>query len=200
MSYSPFDVPSDPAGAVTDVSRPLLHRMNQARISASTLEGIKNLITWAYGELNSLEAEFAANQLGFDLPSGERATELPQVEFSPVSQGLRIGLTPEVDSAPANAVPETLADKTVNPSAGNVPGAPIPKDWEGDNADAPEAPKEVVEAPVEESSEAADKPAAEVAPVKEEAKPAEKPAVAPKAVVKPAARAAAKPAAPKASA
>ena len=93
MAYvSPIDVPADPTGAVSDVSRPLLHRMNQATLSASTLHALERLLDWANAKMPEIRESFEFRQGSLGLPS-EATASLPitaaasiEVVSTPVEQ------------------------------------------------------------------------------------------------------------------
>ncbi len=51
MHVSAIDAPSDVYGSVTDVSRPLIYKLNQASMQQSTFEALHALLTWALARL-----------------------------------------------------------------------------------------------------------------------------------------------------
>ena len=51
MHLSAIDAPSDKYGAVTDVSRPLLYKLNQASMNRNTHEALSELLVWALAQL-----------------------------------------------------------------------------------------------------------------------------------------------------
>ena len=53
MHVSAIDAPSDVYGAVTDVSRPLIYKLNQASMQQSTYEALHALLSWALVQLES---------------------------------------------------------------------------------------------------------------------------------------------------
>lgn len=57
MVLSQMDIPRDQYGAVSDVARPLLHRMNQATMDGSTFDALVDLIRWANKALPEIEKE-----------------------------------------------------------------------------------------------------------------------------------------------
>ena len=44
MHISAIDAPSDKYGAVSDVARPLIHKLNQASMSGSTYDALHTLL------------------------------------------------------------------------------------------------------------------------------------------------------------
>ena len=104
MAYvSPIDVPADPTGAVSDVSRPLLHRMNQATLSASTLHALERLLDWANAKMPEIRASFEFRQGSLGLPS-EATASLPitaasiEVVSTPVEQFSTVTVVEEGDA------------------------------------------------------------------------------------------------------
>lgn len=53
MHVSMIDAPSDQFGAVTDVSRPIVHKLNQATMQRSTFNALRDLLVWALTTLDS---------------------------------------------------------------------------------------------------------------------------------------------------
>lgn len=51
MHVSAIDAPSDIYGAVTDVSRPLIYKLNQASMQRSVYDALYELLTWAVAQL-----------------------------------------------------------------------------------------------------------------------------------------------------
>lgn len=51
MYVSQIDAPSDVVGAVSDVSRPLIHKLNQATMQRGTYDALRTLLVWALATL-----------------------------------------------------------------------------------------------------------------------------------------------------
>lgn len=176
MAYvSPIDVPADPTGAVSDVSRPLLHRMNQATLSASTLHALERLLDWANAKMPEIRASFEFRQGSLGLPS-EATASLPitaasiEVVSTPVEQFSTVTVVEEGDAPAQERGLYTPVPK------GNFDGgddvvtiAPVPTAESPVEAVVPPAVEVPAEVPTEAPSESAAAPAVESVP--DEVKP-----------------------------
>lgn len=90
MHVSAIDAPSDVYGAVTDVSRPLIYKLNQASMQQSTFEALHALLSWALAQLEGNVRE--------------------SLHEHQVNEGIPVDVAPEV------VVPEiTLTETPVEP-------------------------------------------------------------------------------------
>lgn len=186
MAYvSPIDVPADPTGAVSDVSRPLLHRMNQATLSASTLHALERLLEWANAKMPEIRASFEFRQGSLGLPS-EATASLPitaasiEVVSTPVEQFSTVTVVEEGDAPQERGLYTPVHKGNFDGGDDIVTIAPVP------TAETPvEAVEPAVEAPAEVPAEAPSETAA--APAVESVPDEVKPKVVKKVVVKKAA-------------
>lgn len=54
MHLSAIDAPSDLYGEVTDVSRPLIYKLNQASMRAGTYDALHSLLVWALASMEGV--------------------------------------------------------------------------------------------------------------------------------------------------
>ena len=175
MAYvSPIDVPADPTGAVSDVSRPLLHRMNQATLSASTLHALERLLDWANAKMPEIRASFEFRQGSLGLPS-EATSKLPitaasiEVVSTPVEQFSTVTVIEEGEAPQERGLYTPVPKGNFDGGDDIVTIAPVPTAESPVEAVAPPAVEVPAEVPTEAPSEAAAAPAVESVP--DEVKP-----------------------------
>lgn len=100
MHISQIDSPSDQYGTVSDVSRPLIYKLNQAGMQRSTYNSLHELLVWA---LSVLEGGIAEDLITHEKQTGtwhsepetevdveDVATETPAEELTPVEPATSI--------------------------------------------------------------------------------------------------------------
>lgn len=133
MHISAIDAPSDQYGAVSDVARPLIHKLNQASMSSSTYESLHKLLVWGLAQLEGNVAADLKAFNGYSFVADEKpATESTPNESSEGGEGndLTENQTPATgaENAPANDsgenTPETPVENTEN-VAGSTEGTEL---------------------------------------------------------------------------
>lgn len=102
MHISAIDAPSDQYGAVSDVARPLIHKLNQASMSSSTYESLHKLLVWG---LEQLEGNVVKDLNVFNGYSDEK----PVTESTQDAQDAQDAQTPEGEG---NDLTETQSQAT----------------------------------------------------------------------------------------
>lgn len=90
MHISAMDVPSDMYGSVSDVARPLVHKLNQATMSGSTYEALEVLLKWA---IDTLETKVKPDLELFTGVKGESVAEVLAIE--PAKESVQESAEPE---------------------------------------------------------------------------------------------------------
>jgi hypothetical protein len=121
MHISAMDVPSDMYGSVSDVARPLVHKLNQATMSQSTYDALDVLLTWALKSLHKqvkpdlelftgVKGESVAEALTQEPSEPSEPESLEPLDFDDHSEGIDITAivaeaTEQIDAVHAAEVP-----------------------------------------------------------------------------------------------
>lgn len=117
---SAINAPSDIYGAVADVSRPLIYKLNQASMQRSTHIALRALLVWALAELDgNLQESLDMHEARNSVPAAEVATiaeapenELPETPAESLSAVAEGDSVTEVPKAPVASPSMTVADAT----------------------------------------------------------------------------------------
>ena len=109
MHISAIDAPSDMYGAVSDVARPLIHKLNQASMSSSTYEALYTLLLWATAQLeNNIRLDLEHFQGHPQVAQSNETTESTKDETSADGQGNDIDPNANPAQEPETSAPEDL--------------------------------------------------------------------------------------------
>lgn len=140
MHISAIDAPSDIYGEVTDVSRPLIYKLNQARMSATTYNALKALLAFAQSALDgSVKADLDEHLAHEGLPTHEEATAAetrPSESTQDAQTQAPEGKTMPEGEKPAEDAGNHLAEETT----------PLTEEMLGDTAEDLAAEAEVAQA------------------------------------------------------
>lgn len=121
MHISAIDAPSDQYGAVSDVARPLIHKLNQASMSSSTYESLHKLLVWGLEQLEGNVAKDLNAFNGYSFVADEKpATESTQDAQTPEGEGNDLTETQSQATGAENASAEDSGENAPAKPAENV--------------------------------------------------------------------------------
>lgn len=134
MHISAINAPSDKYGAVSDVARPLIHKLNQASMSGSTYDALRTILVWGLEQLEgNIKKDLDVFTGSVYVAEDNRATESTQdassepVQWHDIANGSKPATGAENASAEDSAQkePSEPAQNTETEGKSDVPTAVV---------------------------------------------------------------------------
>ena len=131
MHVSQIDAPSDMYGTVSDVSRPLIFKLNQAGMQRSTYEALHKLLVWS---LEQLEDGIHKDLLIHEGHQGIVREVLPVVELAEIVLP-ETPAEPQTPVEPSNPIAEEVKSLVGGANASVADAVPLTADMLGEDAE-----------------------------------------------------------------